>query len=835
MKKYLAIALAFILTISILSLCSSAEETTIYIEELGLSVTVPDGYEIINEDTPANHYIFKEYGLTKDEYLSYQKEQYFAYVDTVGKKGETLRLCAWEDDSKPYELYTEDEIQKLAKETSAVYSNVIDYGVKFHGQTYFIYTFMQLADYPDYQQYLASYVTIHNGVRYMLDLAVSGDGVSITGKHKYELDKTIDSFIFEDQAPIAGSQAPYYESEKTSGTFDIEISDDLKSIYSQELGVTFSVPEGYEPVHSGTEDSHWIFDYVGWEKEEYLEQLKESNIYIKVVHKDGSAMDFSALASDKIPYNAYTEDELNDLLKKQMAQYPSDNYRIIESGILEHPQTTFTYFSATSAKNKDMDWYFIQYTTRYNGIYFGLTLNYFGEEAGLYEKHAAAMEETVNALIFDSDVPLVEAQPEEETVQSAVYDITAGNVRVTMPDGYHVVHDSVPEDAKIFAELGKTKEQQLTEQKENRIKLAAYKQGKLYPRINIYVSTANDGIVYLDNGVSLSKELADLFTERGIAVSDVTAYGTETQDSAFMLLSDPSTNTYCATIMNVINGIKIQYLMQSYMELTQEDIDTLRSIADTAEEIVPYTDKFKIEEGNITVTLPYGYEAIHSSVPQEASVYSVHGFNREATLLNMENLSTYFMAGRVNDFDPIITVKANTFFTADFSYEIAEKKAEQHRADLTSAGYSVSECSVWETNDVAWVYSLFHDKNTNAHHAQCFTVIGEKKIEVLMTSSSELTNLDVATFSDFVKNVEFQPQQIMIFGLNEESIKTIVTILLIAVSVIFLAVIVIIVILLRKSAAKRKKEQDPIAVCPVCQNKISPNGIYCSKCGLKVK
>lgn len=61
--------------ISSLQLVAFASENNVRIEEMELSLSVPNSYSIINDNTPANDSVFEKIGVTKSELLTQFKEK----------------------------------------------------------------------------------------------------------------------------------------------------------------------------------------------------------------------------------------------------------------------------------------------------------------------------------------------------------------------------------------------------------------------------------------------------------------------------------------------------------------------------------------------------------------------------------------------------------------------------------------------------------------------------------------------------------------------------------------------------------------------------------------
>ena len=70
MKKICSLLVVVTLILSCV-VTSFAQSNTIRIDELGISALIPNSYQIINKETPANDSIFKEFNTTKNEILSY--------------------------------------------------------------------------------------------------------------------------------------------------------------------------------------------------------------------------------------------------------------------------------------------------------------------------------------------------------------------------------------------------------------------------------------------------------------------------------------------------------------------------------------------------------------------------------------------------------------------------------------------------------------------------------------------------------------------------------------------------------------------------------------------
>lgn len=76
--------------ISSLQLVAFASENNVRIEEMELSLSVPNSYTIINDNTPANDSVFEKIGVTKSELLTQFKEKNI-YLNCISQNNAHVR------------------------------------------------------------------------------------------------------------------------------------------------------------------------------------------------------------------------------------------------------------------------------------------------------------------------------------------------------------------------------------------------------------------------------------------------------------------------------------------------------------------------------------------------------------------------------------------------------------------------------------------------------------------------------------------------------------------------------------------------------------------------
>ena len=141
MKK---IALYSSLFALILSLCFSAlaASNTYDLDELGLQVTIPNGYAVITRDTPASDPIFSDLGTTKSALIS-QFESSNIYLNAISDTyNEEVVVTMMENSLTNFSLLSDTTLNTLASTLVNQYTdygiNVSKYDIYQHSQAKFV-------------------------------------------------------------------------------------------------------------------------------------------------------------------------------------------------------------------------------------------------------------------------------------------------------------------------------------------------------------------------------------------------------------------------------------------------------------------------------------------------------------------------------------------------------------------------------------------------------------------------------------------------------------------------------------------------------------------------
>lgn len=215
--------------ISSLQLVAFASENNVRIEEMELSLSVPNSYTIINDNTPANDSVFEKIGVTKSELLTQFKEKNI-YLNCISQNNnEEIVVTMTPNSISDFNLLSDTSLKALA---SALVDQYKTYNIS-------------VSKYEVYQQSQAKFIKV-----YFQDLTQSAYGLQYyTIFDQKAMNFTLRSY----DGNISTSQENTIQSIVDSIQFDGEAqkqnegADTSSFVYEDNTsGINFTVPNNWE-------------------------------------------------------------------------------------------------------------------------------------------------------------------------------------------------------------------------------------------------------------------------------------------------------------------------------------------------------------------------------------------------------------------------------------------------------------------------------------------------------------------------------------------------------------------------------------------------------------
>ena len=203
MKRLFMITLtALLLSTMLFNLSVFAASNTYDLDELDLKVTIPDGYSVITEDTPATDPIFSKLGTTKSALIS-QFESSNIYLNAISDNyNEEVVVTMMENSISNFSLLSDSALETLA---SALVSQYTDYGInvsKFeiyqHSQAKFVRLY-----FTDTGKTVngLQYYTIYDGKA--MNFTMRSYEGSLSSRQETAIKTIVDSIQFDKDPPVS--------------------------------------------------------------------------------------------------------------------------------------------------------------------------------------------------------------------------------------------------------------------------------------------------------------------------------------------------------------------------------------------------------------------------------------------------------------------------------------------------------------------------------------------------------------------------------------------------------------------------------------------------------
>jgi hypothetical protein len=278
MRWVSVLVLVFLLSV-IVSACTPTESATggqtYYLEELKMNVSLPEDGFVLTRGMDDNDPLLAALGITKEDLEFFENSSiYLTYSGTTGDS--MLFLYMYEDltsqDIFNYNLLSDEQLSAIAENRMAYknfnYTYTGEETYVHNGTTYLVYEY----EYDDDGEtvYRKEYVTVHNGQRIEIVLAVKG--VPLTATQTSQQEEIINNLEFTEtlEKPMA-----------------VEYSE-VKDFYFDEFKIRVDVPDDGQGYFL-TKDLAADDPYLTWEgttKEAVLNVLDELDACLIYVYPD---------------------------------------------------------------------------------------------------------------------------------------------------------------------------------------------------------------------------------------------------------------------------------------------------------------------------------------------------------------------------------------------------------------------------------------------------------------------------------------------------------------------------------------------------------------------
>lgn len=230
MKRKCAMLLCIVLALSVCFPMSAAAAPNQYgLSELGLEVTVPEGYIVITRDMPADDPIFPILGTTHTAFME-QLEASHIYLNAVSDNSyEEIVVTMIENSIDNLSLFSDTSLSAFASTIVNQFSgygyDIMDYTIYQHSQAKFIKLYFTDAEKTVYG---LQYYTIYDGKA--MNFTMRSYEGSISARQEAAIKTVVDSILFDNPPPVT---------EQGEDTRPFQYTD-------ADTGVTFLVPENWK-------------------------------------------------------------------------------------------------------------------------------------------------------------------------------------------------------------------------------------------------------------------------------------------------------------------------------------------------------------------------------------------------------------------------------------------------------------------------------------------------------------------------------------------------------------------------------------------------------------
>ncbi len=248
MKKIFSVILVLALLLALpFELSVSAASSTHDLDELGLSLTVPDGYYAVTRNTPATDPIFAKTGISYSDYMALLNNG-FIYLNALpdGYKDEVV-VTMTPNSLSNFSTYSDSMLNVLASTLKAEYPN---YGIDVskcdiyqHSQTKFIRIYFTQSSTSTHG---LQYYTIHDGKA--MNFTMRSYEGAITSRQEKVIKSVVDSIKF-DNTPLLNNTSSSTQTSSTAQASNSTSSEKNTQpfIYTDtDSGAKFTVPANWE-------------------------------------------------------------------------------------------------------------------------------------------------------------------------------------------------------------------------------------------------------------------------------------------------------------------------------------------------------------------------------------------------------------------------------------------------------------------------------------------------------------------------------------------------------------------------------------------------------------
>ena len=281
MKRLFAVTLTVLLLLVMpFNLSVFAASNTYDLDELGLQVTIPDGYSVITRDTRASDPIFSDLGTTKSALIS-QFESSNIYLNAISDTyNEEVVVTMTENSLSNFSLLSDTALNTLASTLVNQYAdygiNVSKYEIYQHSQAKFVRVYFTDTGKTVHG---LQYYTIYDGKA--MNFTMRSYEGSLSSRQETAIKTIVDSIKYDNAPPVAD------QGEDTNSFIHTDT----------DSGVTFTVP-------------------ANWKQEAFSKDREFIDVKFVSTKEDGCTMIYGSTdmwsqmsASDKV---GYTRSDLNN-------------------------------------------------------------------------------------------------------------------------------------------------------------------------------------------------------------------------------------------------------------------------------------------------------------------------------------------------------------------------------------------------------------------------------------------------------------------------------------------------------------------------------------------
>lgn len=412
MRRLLCVLLLAVLTVCLLAGSVSALDEVYFIEELGISVTVPDNHSVATRQVEDDNLILYDFDATAEELRTYMEEtDTYLLIHEYIYYGYEIELYSIDSDGWDFRTFTDKELEsvEIAMKESFAEDDCTDLTSGIYERDnalYFLFSYSY--EYNGEPAYSIKYITARDDRLYMFNLF---SYIPPDKEVKYQFKRMIDYLEYGVAAPTNGHASGAAPSP----------SDETSQYYLEDLGISLSVPANDLVVTRETDANDPVLKGFGMDKEELDAYLQQLYGHMWIWAEDNSYT-FLLSVVDEIDLpnmDALSDSELAEMLQMAEESNWESGYTVLENDIYRGENGIFLrLLNADETGTEKYD-----YITVYNKkvLYFSLYT--------VDEPVTAAMRDTLSQIVDsvqfgtpDETVPRVSTTKEQTSAPASEAD-----------------------------------------------------------------------------------------------------------------------------------------------------------------------------------------------------------------------------------------------------------------------------------------------------------------------------------------------------------------------------------------------------------------------------